>query len=73
MTARSTIKEQAEILKNGAKYQAIKLHVRRNKKFYMGVGTGVFITLVVRRPTIQVTNTVQLPVVLDGIAKGRLP
>lgn len=60
MTVRSTVKEQTELLKNGAKYQAIKLHIRKNKKFYMGVGTGVLVTLIVRRPTVQISTTVQL-------------
>lgn len=60
MTVRTTVKEQAEILKNGAKYQAVKVHVKKNKKFYMGFGTGVLVTLVVRRPTIQVSTTIQL-------------
>ena len=54
MTARSTIKEQAEILKNGAKYQAVKLHVKKNQKFYLGVGVGAFVILVTRRPAINV-------------------
>lgn len=56
MAVRQTVKEQAEILKNGAKYQAVKLHIRKNKKFYMGVGTGVLVTLIVRRPSINVVN-----------------
>lgn len=73
MAVKATIKEQAEILKNGAKYQAVKLHVRRNKKFYMGVGTGVLVTLIVRRPTVQVSTTVQLPIMVDALAKRPLP
>jgi hypothetical protein len=60
MTVRSTVKEQAEVLKNGAKYQAVKTHAKKNKKFYMGVGTGVLITLIVRKPTVQVSTTIQL-------------
>lgn len=60
MAVRQTVKEQAEILKNGAKYQAVKLHVQRNKKFYVGVGAGVLVTLIVRKPTVQVSTTVQL-------------
>ena len=55
-----TVKEQVGVLKDGAKYQAVKLHIRRNKKFYMGVGTGVLVTLIVRRPTVQVSTTVHL-------------
>jgi hypothetical protein len=58
------VKDQVELIKNGAKYQAVKLHIKKNKKFYMGVGTGVLITLIVRKPTVQVSTTVQL---------GRLP
>lgn len=60
MPVKETVKGQVGLIKDGAKYQAIKLHVRRNKKFYLGVGTGVFITLVVRKPTVNVSTTVQL-------------
>lgn len=54
MTVKAAVKEQAEILKNGAKYQAVKLHVRRNKKFYIGFGAGALVILVTRRPSINV-------------------
>ena len=64
MTVRTTVKEQAEILKNGAKYQTVKLHVRRNKKFYIGFGTGALVVLVTRKPTINITNTVTPPVIV---------
>lgn len=60
MAVKTAVKEQVGLLKDGTKYQAIKLHVRRNKKFYMGVGTGVLVTLLVRRPAVQVSTTVQL-------------
>lgn len=60
MAVKATIKEQTEILKNGAKYQAVKLHVRRNKKFYMGFGTGALVVLVTRRSPINVVNTVNI-------------
>lgn len=60
MAVKATIKEQTEILKNGAKYQAVKLHIRRNKKFYMGFGTGALVVLVTRRSPINVVNTVNI-------------
>ena len=58
MTARTAIKEQAEILKNGAKYQAVKVHLKKNQKFYLGVGVGVCVVLVTRRPAVNIVNTV---------------
>lgn len=57
MSVRNTVKEQAEILKSGATYQAVKLHVRRNKKLYVGIGIGAFVVMATRRPTINVVNT----------------
>lgn len=56
MTVRTTVKEQAEILKNGAKYQAVKAHVKRNKKLYIGIGIGASVVLVTRRPSINIVN-----------------
>ena len=58
MTARTAIKEQADILKNGAKYQAVKVHVRKNRQFYIGVGVGAFVVMATRRPSIHIVNTV---------------
>jgi hypothetical protein len=60
MPVKDTVKEQVGLLKDGAKYQAVKLHVKKNKKFYMGFGSGVLVTLIVRRPAIHVSTTVQL-------------
>lgn len=60
MTVRSAVKEQTEILKNGAQFQAVKLHVRKNKKFYIGFGTGALVVLVTRRSPINVVNTVNI-------------
>ena len=55
---RATVKEQAEILKNGAKYQAVKTHTKKNQKFYIGVGVGAFIVMATRKPSINITNTI---------------
>jgi hypothetical protein len=64
MAIKAAVKEQAEILKNGAQFQAVKLHVRKNKKFYMGFGTGALVVLVTRRSPINVVNTVNIGGVL---------
>lgn len=48
MAVKATIKEQAEILKNGAKYQAVKLHVKKHKMKY-AVGSTIVVTYLVTR------------------------
>jgi hypothetical protein len=73
MTARTAIKEQAEILKNGAKYQAVKAHVKKNQKFYLGVGVGAFVVMATRRPAISIVNTVSpsfMPIFNNTVNNG---
>lgn len=73
MAVKATVKEQVELVKNGAKYQAVKLHVRRNKKFYMGFGAGTLVVLVVRRPAVNIVNTVSpsfMPIFNNTVNNG---
>ncbi len=58
MAVKATVKEQVEAVKSGAKYQAVKLHVKKNQKFYVGFGAGALVILVVRRPSVRIVNTV---------------
>jgi hypothetical protein len=56
MAVKATVKEQVETIKNGAKYQAVKTHVKKNQKFYVGFGAGALVVLVTRKSTINVVN-----------------
>lgn len=61
MTVRTTVKEQAEILKNGHKYQTLKNHIDRHKVAY-SLGSGVAIA--------GITYVIMKGVVLQHIDRG---
>ena len=71
MAVKQTVKEQVESLKISAQYQAVKLHVRRNKKLYIGIGIGASVVLVIRRPSINIVNApIMSPVFNNTVNNG---